>query len=108
MKSIKIKSLYFDVLYCVALLPLAALGEEISDKSTLTTNHEYGDVLFMSYLLYVLIMWSYPINKWRLWKKGFDAGNAQFKEFLNALKWTAIATFLTLIPALIARELIQQ
>jgi hypothetical protein len=50
-------------------------------------------------ILYLALVWAYPVNKWRRWRAGFSRGRARQNVFGEAMKWTLIASVLSVIPA---------
>lgn len=58
-----------------------------------------ADMIVIVGMLYLVLIWAYPVNKWRRWRAGFSRGRARQNVFGEAMKWTLIASVLSAIPA---------
>lgn len=58
-----------------------------------------ADMIVIVGILYLVLIWAYPVNKWRRWRAGFSRGRARQNVFGEAMKWTLIASVMSAIPA---------
>ncbi|NCA72174.1 MAG: hypothetical protein EOM91_19285 [Sphingobacteriia bacterium] len=65
----------------------------------LTEGSTSTDSIAIAGILYLALIWAYPVNKWRRWRAGFSRGRARQNVFGEAMKWTLIASILSAIPA---------
>lgn len=95
MKTLSVSRFLFQA--SLMMIPCVALAEQVKTEEKLM--EPAGP--FYLFLIYLFLVWAYPINKWRLWKQGFSRGRANAGVFIKAIKWTVIGTILTAIPLIV-------
>jgi len=91
-----LKSIYcWLVFLSMQLIYNYAYAQESTGNDGGGSDGGLGGLLVVLYLVALVAIWTYPANKWRLWKIGFSIGAADKDTFIDAVKWTGIAILLT-------------